>query len=182
MDAFIGEIRAVPWSWAPQDWAWCNGQSLPIASNPGLYAVIGKTFGGDSTTFKLPNLQGLVVSQAGIGKNLGQDLTPRPFAKTYGTPSVTLTANQSAAHNHVLHAALSTTASDYVTDPSKTTYMGRSSVAGAKSYNGTPTSLQPMSTKAITPTGGNAPHENQQPYLVMNYIICTIGWFPVRPS
>ena len=32
-----------------------------------------------------------------------------------------------------------------------------------------------------TDTGGNLPHDNMQPSLVVNYVICTVGAFPSRP-
>lgn len=39
----------------PKNYLQLNGQSLNIADYPELYAVIGKTYGGTNTTFKLPN-------------------------------------------------------------------------------------------------------------------------------
>ncbi|MBI5381113.1 MAG: tail fiber protein [Opitutae bacterium] len=61
-DPFVGEIRLVPWNWAPDGWFLCNGQTLPITQYQALYALIGITYGGDGrTNFMLPNLQGRVV-------------------------------------------------------------------------------------------------------------------------
>ena len=39
----------------PKNYLQLNGQSLNISDYPELYAVIGKTYGGTNTTFKLPN-------------------------------------------------------------------------------------------------------------------------------
>ena len=39
----------------PKNYLQLNGQSLNMADYPELYAVIGKTYGGTNTTFKLPN-------------------------------------------------------------------------------------------------------------------------------
>ena len=56
---FLGEIRAVSFNFAPKGWAFCNGQTLPIAQYQALFSILGTTYGGDGrTTFALPNLQG----------------------------------------------------------------------------------------------------------------------------
>lgn len=57
MDPFVGEIRLVGFSFAPQGWALCEGQELPVAQNMALYSLLGTTYGGDGAhTFKLPKL------------------------------------------------------------------------------------------------------------------------------
>lgn len=38
-----------------------HGANVTIADYPELYAVLGKTFGGDDTTFRLPDYRGRVV-------------------------------------------------------------------------------------------------------------------------
>jgi hypothetical protein len=68
--AYVGEIIFVAFSPCPFGWAEANGQMLPVASNQALFSVIGTTYGGDETTFALPNVQG-VVSAPGT-------LTPEP--------------------------------------------------------------------------------------------------------
>jgi microcystin-dependent protein len=35
-----------------------------------------------------------------------------------------------------------------------------------------------LSPNAVTPVGGSQPHDNMQPYLVLNYIISLFGIFP----
>ncbi|MCT4585492.1 MAG: tail fiber protein [Peptostreptococcaceae bacterium] len=58
-DAFIGTIELYPYTYAPRDWAYCDGQLLQIAQHTSLFALIGTKFGGDGrTTFALPNLNG----------------------------------------------------------------------------------------------------------------------------
>jgi len=37
-----------------------------------------------------------------------------------------------------------------------------------------------MAPNAISPTGGSQPHENRQPYTVLNWIIALEGIFPSR--
>ncbi len=56
---FIGQIELFPYSFAPLDWALCNGQLLQIGQYEVLFSLIGNRYGGDGiTTFALPNLQG----------------------------------------------------------------------------------------------------------------------------
>jgi microcystin-dependent protein len=58
MDEFLSVVKLFAIPFAPQGWAPCNGQLLPIRENQALFALLGTTFGGDATTtFALPNLQ-----------------------------------------------------------------------------------------------------------------------------
>ena len=57
---YIGQIDIFPFDFAPQGWAYCQGQLLPIAQNVALFSLIGNKFGGDGeTTFALPDYKGL---------------------------------------------------------------------------------------------------------------------------
>jgi microcystin-dependent protein len=69
--AYVGEVIFVAFSPCPFGWAEANGQMLPVTSNQALFSVIGTTYGGDgTTTFALPNVQGVVSAPA--------TLTPEP--------------------------------------------------------------------------------------------------------
>jgi microcystin-dependent protein len=58
METFIGTIMMFGGNFAPRDWAFCQGQTLPIASNTALFSLLGTTYGGDGrTTFNLPKLE-----------------------------------------------------------------------------------------------------------------------------
>ena len=60
MNIFIGQIVILPFQFAPQGFAQCKGQILPIAEYTALFSLIGTTFGGDGkTTFALPDYSGL---------------------------------------------------------------------------------------------------------------------------
>ena len=55
---FIGEIRFFGGNYAPEGWAFCDGQLLLIDDHSALYAVLGTTYGGDGrTTFALPDMR-----------------------------------------------------------------------------------------------------------------------------
>src|SRR6202043_3373119 len=92
--------RMVGFNFAPQNWAFCNGQSLPISQYDALFNLIGTTYGGDGvTTFNLPNLQGRVPMHQGTGQfatTLGQ---------AQGTTQVTLTPATMPAHTHTITVA-----------------------------------------------------------------------------
>lgn len=61
MDPYIGEIRLFAGNFAPEDWAFCNGQLLPLSQNTALFALLGTSYGGDGkTTFALPDFRGRI--------------------------------------------------------------------------------------------------------------------------
>jgi microcystin-dependent protein len=97
-DQYLGEIRMIGFNFAPDGWALCNGQTLPISANNALFALLGTTYGGNgSTTFNLPDLQGRMPLHAGSGGGLPV-YTP---GQKGGTQSVTLTQQQLPSHTHV---------------------------------------------------------------------------------
>jgi len=56
METFLGQIILLPFNFAPNGFARCVGQTLPIAQNTALFSLLGTTFGGDGQkTFKLPD-------------------------------------------------------------------------------------------------------------------------------
>jgi microcystin-dependent protein len=167
---FIGQVIPVPYDFAPQGWALCNGQLLPISQNTALFSLLGTNFGGDGkSNFGLPNLQGRTAICAGQGTGLSN----YDLGQTAGSDSVTLNLNQLAAHTHGALAfgragdSNSPAGADWARPATDTPY-GTSTPAGA------------MSAAATSTVGGNQPHENRQPFLVLNYIIALRGVFPSR--
>jgi len=58
MDPFLGEIKMFAGNFAPRNWAFCDGQLLPINEHSALFSILGDTYGGDGrTTFALPDLR-----------------------------------------------------------------------------------------------------------------------------
>lgn len=162
---FIGEIRLVGFSFAPVNWAFCNGQTLPISQNEALFQLLGTTYGGDGVqTFNLPNLQGRVPVHQGTGFALGQ---------VAGTESVSLTSQQIPAHAH------SSTQCSSKAATTGTPAAGSIWALSAKGqlYNNNAPSVN-MAAGALTNTGSGLPHENRQPSLAINYIISLFGIFP----
>lgn len=56
-ESYIGAIVLVAFNFAPQNWAFCQGQLLPIMEYQALFSLLGTTYGGDGqTNFALPKL------------------------------------------------------------------------------------------------------------------------------
>ncbi len=160
-EPFLSEIRIVSFNYPPRGWAFANGQTLPINQNQPLFALIGTSYGGNGqTTFQLPNLQGRVPIHYGSGYNIGQQV---------GEYSHTLTMQEMPQHNHNAFGS-PTNANQPVPN---------SAVLGtaANVYRGYD-NLTPLQTTSISMTGGSQPHNNMQPYLVLNFCIALVGIFP----
>ncbi len=167
---FLGQVIPVPYNFAPQGWALCNGQILPISQNPALFSLLGTNFGGDGkSTFGLPNLQGRTATCAGQGTGLSN----YNLGQTGGSDSVTLSLSQLAAHSH---GALAFGRVGDTNSPSGADWAR----PGTDTPYGTSTPPGAMSAAATTSAGGGQPHENRQPFLVLNYIIALQGVFPAR--
>ncbi|MCW3055829.1 MAG: phage tail protein, partial [Chthonomonadales bacterium] len=95
---FLGEIRAVGFTFAPRGWATCDGQILGIQQSTALFSLLGTNFGGNGTsTFGLPNLQGSVPVFWGQGTGLSAYNIGEPG----GTATVTLDQSTTPAHSHL---------------------------------------------------------------------------------
>lgn len=57
MEPLLGQLILFAGNFAPQGWAVCNGNLLPIAQNTALFSILGTVYGGDGMqTFALPKL------------------------------------------------------------------------------------------------------------------------------
>ncbi|MBZ5555373.1 MAG: tail fiber protein [Acidobacteriia bacterium] len=160
-EPFLGEVKIVGFNFAPKGWAFCNGQLLPINQNQALFSILGTTYGGDGrVNFGLPNLQGRVPVHVGDGITLGE---------SGGETSHTLLLSEMAAHSHrPVGSSNPATASTPAAN-----------LWGADTHNPySPTPSAGMNPADVLPIGGNQPHENMPPYLVLNFIIALQGIFP----
>jgi microcystin-dependent protein len=171
MDPFVAEIRIFPFNFAPKGWAWCDGQLLPLSQNTALFALLGTTYGGDGkSTFALPDLQG----RAPMHPGQGQGLSLRDLGEEGGSETVTLLESEMPAHTH---ATVQNTDTGGKLDATNRLW----GEANTRIYSSNPNPVQPMHPAALTPAGGDAPHNNMQPYLTFYFCIALQGVFPARP-
>ena len=200
MDTFIGQIIMFAGNFAPRDWAFCDGQLLQISENQSLYSILGTTYGGDGrTTFGLPDFRGRVP----IGQGQGNGLTTRRMGEQIGIEDVTLSTAQMPIHSHAakttisgssVTAKLKSSSYEGTTNVPLNNYLAKPNNIGLQSINMYDSSADiEMASDAIEidlsavtanttsdDTGGNSAHNNIQPSLVMNYIICVNGVYPSR--
>lgn len=201
MEGTIGEIRGFAANFAPLNWAFCQGQILPIAQNTALFSILGTQYGGNGqTTFGLPDLRGRAI----VGSGQANGLSPYDNGEMIGTESVTLITTNLPTHTHTITVAAGTGGSGNVSlngvngqagqlAPGNN-LPGNDSAQNVSLYasSGTPVAFDAgsiqvsqvqgpkLSTVTLNPVGGTNPHENRQPLLAMNYIICLYGTFPAR--
>jgi len=158
---FLSEIRIVSFNFAPKGWTLCNGQLLPINQNQALFSLLGTTYGGDGrVNFALPNLQGRIPNHMGNGFTLGEQ---------GGETAHTLNISEMAAHNHVPLGNK--------TNPA-TSASASGNLWGFNDALYNPANPNVGMGPSVLATGGNQPHENMSPYLVLNVIIALQGIFP----
>jgi microcystin-dependent protein len=167
-EPFLGMIIIVPYTFAPRGWAFCAGQIMSISQNTALFSLLGTTFGGNGqTTFGIPDLRGRVP----IGAGQGPGLSNYDLGEVAGVESVTLTSQQVAPHIHPVNASSN--------DPTSNRAAG-ACLASANIYDANPDGRTIMNANAIGPNSGGQPHENRQPFLVLNYCIALEGIYPSR--
>lgn len=173
MDPFLGEIRAVPYTFPPNGWADCNGQLLPIQQNTALFSLLGTFYGGDGkSTFALPDLRDRVA----ISQGQGPGLTEYLLGETDGVSNETLLVSQIPQHTHMTTSSSLTAGS---ADPTNAVY-ARPAIAARLQNLYHSSSGSEENPGAVSPNGGNQPHNNMQPYLGMRYVIALNGIFPAR--
>lgn len=167
MEPFLGQIQPFGFSYAPRGWAFCNGATMSISTNSALFSLLGTMYGGDGVqTFKLPDLRGRVSMHYGQGP--GTSMYTQ--GEVGGVESVTLTLQQMPAHNHTCNAS---TGLKLVTAPAANNF------GGAEIYTNAALDSV-MDPATIGMAGGSQPHENRQPFLVVNWCIALEGVFPSR--
>lgn len=164
---YIGEIRLIAGVMVPPGWHICDGSLLSIQENPALFHLLQSRYGGDGVTnFAIPNLAGRVA----IGAGHGNGLTPRAIGDTGGSDSATITESQLPRHTHPVNGTIS-----------PPTNSNTGILAAGLTYHpndGPP--LVPLAQQSLSPAPPTAaqPHENQQPSLRLDFVICLNGSWP----
>lgn len=171
-EVFLGQIMLTGFSFAPKDFALCNGQLLSIAQNQALFSLLGTQYGGNGTTnFALPNMQSRTPVGAGPSADPGWNPPQYQQGLVAGVENVTLISNEVPAHTA---QAYGTTAAGAARNPTNGLYGNDSGLLFGPD-NGTLVPLQGVGTG-----GGGQPHPNLQPYTAINFVIAIQGIYPSR--
>lgn len=174
-DPYVGEIRMFGGSFAPSNWAFCNGQIIAISQNSALFSLLGTTYGGDGrVSFGLPEMRGRLPVHQGAGPGL----TPRRMGEKMGHETVALNINQIPAHSHAYNAS-----TEIANSPNPANDVLASQDDGDTPYAAQPVdpaNLQAMNSQTLAMKGQSQPHSNMMPYLPINFIICLFGIYPPR--
>jgi len=152
----------IPWASTnlPAGFLWCNGQIVSISNYPGLYAVLGTTYGGDGiNTFGLPDIMGrTIVGVDGMGGvNAANRITqwgtlPATLSGTFGEDTHHLTIPELPAHNFNILVNDATTSGGSIRYPETVAV----------------DSLKPYNTNTV---GNDVSHNVVQPSIALGYII-----------
>jgi microcystin-dependent protein len=166
---FVGEIKVWAGNFAPTGYAICAGQLLPISQNTALFSLLGTMYGGNGkSNFALPDLQGRVPMHTGN----------RFQGETAGSDTVTLLVSEIANHNHVVNVNQVDPGNLVQPGPPRVISTSDGGFAFQERLSGDGVTMNDL---VISQAGADTPHSNQQPYLVLNYIIALQGVFPPRP-
>lgn len=172
-DGFIGEIRMFAGTFAPRNWAFCDGSLIPIAENTALFSILGTTYGGDGqTTFALPDLRGRMPISPGTGPGL----TNRSLGEMGGEEAHLLTVSEIPSHSHPYSQYADSTVGS--SDKPAGRIPARNA-AGIPQYGSTPNATTGL--VVVGNTGSSQPHNNMPPYTSIYFIICAYGIYPSRP-
>jgi microcystin-dependent protein len=179
MSAYIGQVAIFGFNFAPQGWAFCQGQLMPISQNIPLFSILGNAYGGNGqTNFGLPDLQGVPV-----GAGQAQGLSDYYLAETGGEAAVTLLPGEMPSHSHAFNAVTNqaTSASPEGNQLARAWQAKAHTDTVVSFYSNNPGNVKTqLAPNAIGANGAGQPHNNLQPYLSLNYCIAVQGIVPPR--
>jgi len=167
-ESFTGEIRMFAGNYAPNQWAYCDGQLINPSQNQALFSLLSSMYGGDGrTSFALPDMRGRLPLHYGTGPGL----TTREVGQAFGMERVALTEAQMPAHSHQMVASSAT--DNALAAPGGQLTSG-SQVVYDNSVNAS------LAEEAVSPTGAGTMHSNLMPFLAVHFIMSLTGVYPPR--
>lgn len=172
---YLGEIAIFPYNFAPQGWAKCDGQLLPISQNSALFSLIGTIYGGNGqNNFALPDLRGRVP----IGSGQGAGLPNYNVGSRSGSANIILSVSNLPPHNHTASGTMNLQASSTISEESSPAGNVPGMHKGAFNED-TNVSMQASGVNVtVNNRGSGSQFANMQPYLTMGYYIALQGTFP----
>lgn len=178
MEQYLGQIKLFCGNFAPKDWAFCNGQLLKISQNTALFSLLGNKYGGDGKTdFALPNLTGAAVAHPVSGSIGGKD----------GSNDKSLQPFHFPPHTHTVTANIKAKSTKDTQNNPVGHYPANSGGFIDKEYQTAGEQRMAADSLVVTSVSTEGAEStsylsNMQPYLAVNFIICTgNGEFPPRP-
>jgi microcystin-dependent protein len=173
---------------------------MPVNNNAALYSLISNVFGGNQVNFNLPDFRGRLP----LGYNPNNQAYPLTnIGNTGGNATQTLTLANMPIHNHAATLTGFTGTGSFKVSANQAT----ESVAGTNGANTLGAPYDPVNGSGVPAyvndaapavqlvglsmtasggsvtvgnNGGSQPFSIQNPYLVVNYIIATLGIYPTR--
>lgn len=166
-EPFLSEIRIMSFNFAPQGWAMCNGQLLPINQNQALFSLLGTTYGGDGrVNFALPDLRARTPIHVGNGHTLGE---------RGGEQAHTLSISELPTH---VHSANATSDAHTISPENYQPLPNDALFAVVNNLYTAPANLTSLLPGTLANVGGSQAHLNMQPFLALTFCIALQGIFP----
>jgi microcystin-dependent protein len=172
---FVGEIMSAGFNFNPRDFLPCDGRLIAIRDNTALFSLLGTRYGGNGRdTFALPDLRGVVP----IGRGQGPGLSSFFSGERAGVETHTLNSQEIPSHTHRVRASAVTPSTSPADRVLAIPAAGASEFAPETAAT---SGVETAHSTMIQTAGGNQPHDNMQPTLAVNFVICAFGVFPSRP-